>query len=73
MNVRNITTFTLLLLLALGTGYLARSLQPAEITETLTNGGGDGFYLKSAQLLGTDAEGTVVIRNRSRFYCPAKE
>jgi LPS export ABC transporter protein LptC len=60
MNARNITTFTALLFVAIGTGYLARSLRPAEITETVTDGSGDGFYLKSAQILGTDAEGQLL-------------
>ena len=72
MNMRNITTFTMLLLLAIGTGYLARSLQPAEITETLTNGGGDGFYLKSAQLLGTDAEGQLLYEIEADFIVQQK-
>lgn len=60
MNARNITTFTVLLFVALGTWYLARSLQPAEVTKTIADRSGDGFYLKSAQILGTDAEGELL-------------
>ena len=60
MNARNITTFTVLLFVALGTWYLARSLQSAEITESVANGVGDGFYLKSARILGTDVDGQLL-------------
>ncbi len=60
MNARNITTLTVLLLLAIGTWYLARSLRPAEITETVAAGNGDGFYLKTARILGTDKEGNLL-------------
>ena len=57
MNARNITTFAVLLFVALGTWYLASSLQPVEVTESVADGSGDGFYLKSARILGTDADG----------------
>ncbi len=67
MNARNITTFTVLLLVAIGTGYLARSLQPAEITETVADSSGDGFYLKTAQILGTDAEGQLLYEIAADF------
>ena len=72
MNARNITTFTVLLLVAIGTGYLARSLQPAEITETLADGSGDGFYLKSARLLGTDADGQLLYEIEADFITQQK-
>ena len=67
MNARNITSFTVLLLIAIGTGYLARSLQPAEITETMSDSSGDGFYLKSARILGTDAEGQLLYEITADF------
>ncbi len=67
MNARNITTFTVLLFVAIGTGYLARSLQPAEITETVADSGGGGFYLKTAQILGTDAEGQLLYEISADF------
>lgn len=60
MNARNITTFTVLLFIALGTWYLARSLRSTEITETVSNGSMEGFYLKSARILGTDIEGRLL-------------
>ena len=57
MNARNITTFIVFLLVASGTWYLARSLNSTEPTEAISNGAMEGFYLKSARILGTDIEG----------------
>ena len=67
MNARNITTFTVLLFAAFGTWYLARSLQPGEITETSADGSGDGFYLKSARILGTDEQGQLLYEIEADF------
>lgn len=67
MNARNITTFAVLLFVALGTWYLARSLQSAEVTETVADGSGDGFYLKSARILGTDVEGQLLYEIEADF------
>ena len=67
MNARNITTFAVLLIVALGTWYLARSLQSAEVTETLADGSGDGFYLKSARILGTDVHGQLLYEIEADF------
>ena len=67
MNARNFTTFAVLLLVALGTWYLARSLQSAEVTENVTDGSGDGFYLKSARILGTDVEGQLLYEIEADF------
>jgi LPS export ABC transporter protein LptC len=67
MNAQNITTFAVLLIVALGTWYLARSLQPAEVTETLADGSGDGFYLKSARILGTDVDGQLLYEIEADF------
>jgi len=67
MNARNITTLTVLLLVAFGTWYLARSLQPDEITETVSDGLGDGFYLKTARILGTDEEGNLLYEIEADF------
>jgi lipopolysaccharide export system protein LptC len=67
MNARNTTTFTVLLFVAVGTWYLASSLQSAEDTETVANGGGDGFYLKSARILGTDQDGQLLYEIEADF------
>ena len=60
MNARNITTFAILLFAASGSWYLASSLKTPEIVETTTDGSGDGFYLKSARILGTDDQGQLL-------------
>ena len=67
MDARNITTFTVLLFVALGTWYLARSLQSADVAETVSNSGGDGFYLKSARILGTDQFGQLLYEIEADF------
>jgi len=67
MNARNITTFSVLLFVAIGTWYLARSLQRAEIVEPMSDGTGDGFYLKSAQILGTDEQGRLLYEIEADF------
>ena len=60
MFARNLIVISVLLFIALATWYMARSLQPGEITETVSNGSVDGFYLKSARILGTDDQGHLL-------------
>lgn len=60
MITRNLVVFAVLLFIALATWYLARSLRPGEITETVSSGNVDGFYLKSARILGTDDQGHLL-------------
>jgi len=67
MNARNVTAFILLLLVAAGTFYLARSLQTTELTETTSEGSGEGFYLKSARILGTDEQGQLLYEIEAEF------
>lgn len=67
MNARNITTFAVLLSVAFCTWYLASSLQSTAVTETVENGGGDGFYLKAARILGTDQDGLLLYEIEADF------
>jgi LPS export ABC transporter protein LptC len=67
MSARNITTFTVLLFVALGTWYLASSLQSTEVVEPVSNRGSDGFYLKSARILGTDQDGLLLYEIEADF------
>jgi lipopolysaccharide export system protein LptC len=67
MTAKNITAFTLLLIVASGSWYLARSLQVVEVTETVSNGSGDGFYVKSARILGTDEQGELLYEIEAEF------
>lgn len=67
MNARNFTTFTVLLSLAFATWYLASTLQPAEVTETVSDGSSEGFYLKSARILGTNDKGHLLYEIEADF------
>jgi LPS export ABC transporter protein LptC len=67
MNARNVTTFIVLLVVALGSWYLASSLRSTEISETISNGAMEGFYLKSARILGTDIEGQLLYEIEADF------
>ncbi len=67
MNTRNISTFIVLLVIASGTWYMARSLRSTEITETVSNGSVEGFYLKSARILGTDTSGRLLYEIAADF------
>ncbi|MDX1403218.1 MAG: LPS export ABC transporter periplasmic protein LptC [Woeseiaceae bacterium] len=67
MNARNLTAFLALTVVALASWYLARSLQPTEITETVSNGSTEGFYLKTARILGTDTNGKLLYEIEAEF------
>ncbi|NIV18779.1 MAG: hypothetical protein GWN47_10350, partial [Woeseiaceae bacterium] len=67
MTARNVTTFIVMLLVALGTWYLARSLRSTETTEAVSNGAIEGFYLKSARILGTDVDGQLLYEIEADF------
>lgn len=67
MTARNLTTFIVLLLVALGTWYLASSLRSTETTEAVSNGAIEGFYLKSARILGTDLDGQLLYEIEADF------
>ena len=62
MNARNILTFIALLVVALATGYLANLLRTPEITQTVTEKGSSGYYLRAARILGTDHDGRLLYR-----------
>lgn len=67
MSARNLTTFIVLLIAALGSWYLSRSLRSTEVTETVSNGNVDGFYLKTARILGTDVNGQLLYEIEADF------
>lgn len=57
MSARNLLGFVLLLVAAAGSWFLAVSLQPPEAEEPAHNTRSNGFYLRSARMLGTDSDG----------------
>ena len=67
MNGRNILSFTLLLIGAAGTWYLAQSLTeddvPLHKTQMLQN----GFYLKSARIFGTAVTGELLYEIEAEY------
>ncbi len=52
---------------AVGSWYLAGSLQTPEITRTLSSSDSDGFYLRSARILGTDEDGNLLYSIEAEF------
>lgn len=67
MSARNVITFVVLLFAAVGSWYLASSLQTPEITRSVANSTGDGFYLRSARILGTDEQGQLLYEIDAEF------
>ena len=67
VNTRNTVSFVLLLVGALGSWYLARTLQSNEIqvheTQLLRN----GFYLKSARIFGTAVDGRLLYEIEAEY------
>ncbi len=60
MSARGIFGFVALLLAAVGSWYLSGSLGKSEIVETAGNALPDGYYLKSARILGTGSDGRLL-------------
>jgi LPS export ABC transporter protein LptC len=60
MNVRNFLGILLLSIFAVGSWYLARSLQPGAKTAAREELLHSGFYVKSARILGTNAAGRLM-------------
>jgi lipopolysaccharide export system protein LptC len=60
MSVRGMIGFAALVLAALGSWYVSRQLGKTEITETTNNAMSDGYYLRSARILGTGDDGKLL-------------
>lgn len=60
MNPRTTTLLVVLILAALGSWYLARSNKPADVKTVPFDPGHSGYYLKSARILGTDEDGSLL-------------
>jgi LPS export ABC transporter protein LptC len=67
MTARTLTGLILLAAAALGSWYLARSLTPPEVIETPGSILRDGFYLRSARLLGTDDAGQLLYEIEAEY------
>jgi len=60
MSPRTTTLLIVLIAAALGSWYLARSDKPAEIDTLEFDSRYSGYYLKSARILGTDTDGSLL-------------
>jgi lipopolysaccharide export system protein LptC len=60
MSPRTTTLLVVLIAAALGSWYLARSNKPADIAATPFDRGYGGYYLKTARILGTGTDGSLL-------------
>jgi len=60
VRARSIIAGVTLTAAAIGSWYVANSLQPAEITRTIASSDIEEFYLRSARILGTDENGNLL-------------
>lgn len=67
MNLRNFLSFCGLLIIAVGSWYLASSNKPVEITQTISDTTFGGFYLRSARILGTGDDGQLLYEIEAEY------
>ena len=67
MNPRNLLGYAVLVLAALGSWYLAGTLQTPEAEPATRNTHSDSFYLRSARVLGTDAQGNLLYEIEAEY------
>ena len=60
MSARGMVSFTVLLLAAIGSWYMARHLVEPEVVETTGKAMPSGYYLRSARILGTGIDGHLL-------------
>ena len=60
MSPRTTTLLVILIIAALGSWYLARSNKPDDVETTPFDPGHSGYYLKTARILGTDSDGSLL-------------
>jgi len=64
---RNILTICGLLIIAVGSWYLASSGREPEITKTVADTSFGGYYLRSARILGTDRSGQLLYEIEAEY------
>lgn len=60
MSARGLIGFAVLLLVAIGTWYTARNVDESAVVEANGNAIPDGYYLRSARILGTGKDGQLL-------------
>ena len=67
MNARHAVTVVVLTAAAFGSWYLSRMYAGTEITQTISDTGTDGFYLRTARILGTDDSGKLLYEIEAEY------
>lgn len=67
MSIRRILGMTVLLSIAIGSWYIARSLTPVEIIDTPGSVMHEGYYLRAARMLGTDQNGQLLYEIEAEY------
>lgn len=67
MTARGAAGFLVLLAVAAATTYLANSLDDDDVTETTTTRLEEGFYLRSARILGTGEDGSLLYEIEAEY------
>lgn len=67
MNARNAVGFVLLAFAAAGSWYLTATLREPELDQAPRNTQGEGFYLRSARILGTDPDGAPLYEIEAEY------
>ena len=67
MSARNAVAVTVLVLAAAGSGWLANYLQEPEAAEARPDVAGENFYLRSARILGTGADGRLLYEIEAEY------
>ena len=67
MSARNLLGISVLLMIAVGTGYMARSLQKSDAPLRRTQIVKNGFYVKSARILGTADDGRLLYEIEAEY------
>lgn len=67
MSARSIAALVVLIAAAVGSWYLAQTFLETEVTHTISDTGTDGFYLRSARILGTDQDGQLLYEIEAEY------
>ena len=67
MSIRSIIGTVVLLLLAVGSWYFARSLQSGDTERSEVNRVQNGFYVRAARILGTNPDGELIYEIEAEY------
>ena len=67
MNARSLLVIAMLIVVAVGTWYLAGTLADREVVETISERPSSGFYVRAARFLGTDLDGSLLYEIEAEF------